>query len=117
MVAELKRARREAPGQEDPNTMATATTDTEARTATTAGDRPRPVPRLLCSLVGHRWVWEGRPGAADCRRRCLRCDGRRPAWRRGGPPHPTVILRVGDPADEAGLNLARLRDGNSTELA
>ena len=94
--------------------MATATAATEARTTATLGNRPRPVPRLLCSLVGHRWAWDGGPGGGEAQRRCLRCDGRRPAWRRGDPPHPTAILRVGDLANEAGLNLAHLRDVNST---
>ena len=36
--------------------------------------------RLLCRLVGHRWTWDGEPGAGDCKRRCLRCGKHRPAW-------------------------------------
>ena len=91
-------------------TMATETRDTEARTTATMGDHASLVPRLLCSLVGHRWVWEGQPGAADWRRRCLRCDRGRPAWRRDGSPHPAATVRVDHQANRDGSNLAHLRD-------
>ena len=44
--------------------------------------------QLLCRLVGHRWTWEGDPGATDSQRRCLRCDKRRPAWLLDGAVAP-----------------------------
>ncbi len=54
-------------------------------------NRAPPLRQLPCSLLGHRWVWDGEPGPRDARRRCLRCDRHRPAWHRDRPPVRVLV--------------------------
>ena len=93
-----------------------ASTEGEASVVSPPAEREgpaAPLRRRLCSLVGHRWGWEGQPGAADCRRRCLRCDRGRPAWRLDGAPHPAATSRVDHQANLAASNPAHVRDAYS----